>query len=215
MQVVPGIEYVDETSPAHVYLLDDGGEITLIDAGLPDDAPKVLAYLERTGRKPSQVKRIVLTHRHGDHAGAVAALVAATGAEVFAHPDEAGAIASASLRPGAQTAPLVKEIKPLQDGDVVPVFEGLRAVHTPGHTAGHLCLYLPERKVLFTGDAMLNRGGVSGPNPQFTPDLPRAHASLRERIAPLEVETLCVAHGDVIAHGAGPMVRAAIAALAT
>jgi glyoxylase-like metal-dependent hydrolase (beta-lactamase superfamily II) len=204
MQVVPGIEYVDETSPAHIYVLDDGGDLTLIDAGLPNEAPKVLAYLERTGRTPQQVNRIVLTHRHGDHAGAVPDLVAATGAAVYAHEDEAAALAGQAGMP--------EEIHRLEDGDVLPVFEGLRALAVPGHTSGHLCFYLPERKVLFTGDAMLNRGGVSGPNPQFTPDLPGARAALQEKIAPLEVETLCVAHGDVIPAGATPLVRQAIAA---
>ncbi len=206
MQVVPGIEYVDETSPAHIYVLDDGGEITLIDAGLPNEAPKVLAYLERSGRSAQQVKRIVLTHRHGDHAGAVPELVAATGAVVYAHADEAAALVEQPAMP--------QNVQHLQDGDVLPVFEGLHAIAVPGHTSGHLCFYLPERKVLFTGDAMLNRGGISGPSAQHTPDVSRAHTSLREKIASLEVETLCVAHGDVIAQGAGQRLRAAIAALA-
>ncbi len=207
MQVLPGIEYVDETSPAHVYILDDGGELTLIDAGLPNEAAKVLDYLRRTGRAPQQVKRIVLTHRHGDHAGAAAELARVTGAEVYASAEEAAALGQHGLDPS--------QVRQLSDGEVLPIFEGLQAIATPGHTPGHLCFYLPERKVLFTGDAMLNRGGVSGPVPQYTPDLTSAHASLRERIAPLEIDALCVAHGDVIPAGAGPQVRAAIAALAS
>jgi glyoxylase-like metal-dependent hydrolase (beta-lactamase superfamily II) len=205
MEVAPGIEYVDDTSPAHIYVLDDGGEITLIDAGLPNEAPKVLAYLQRTGRAPQQVKRIVVTHRHGDHAGAVPDLVAATRAQVYAHGDEADAIAQQPNSPA--------EIRRIQDGDVVPVFEGLRAIAVPGHTSGHLCFYLPQRRVLFTGDAILNRGGLSGPVAQHTADLQRAHAALRDRIAPLDVETLCVAHGDVIPSGAAEPLRQAIAAL--
>lgn len=205
MQVQPGIEYVDDTSPAHIYVLDDGGEITLIDAGLPNEAPKVLGYLERTGRKPSQVKRIVLTHRHGDHAGAAAELVKATGAELYAHEDEAAALASQEGMP--------KQIHRLADGDVVPVFEGLRAIEVPGHTTGHLCFYLPQRKVLFTGDALINRGTMTGPVPQYTADLASAHRALRERIAPLEVEALCVAHGEVIPSGATQPLRQMIASL--
>src|SRR5919201_7101388 len=122
MQIAPGIEYVDETSPAHIYVLDDGGEITLIDAGLPNEAPKVLAYLERTGRSPQQVKRIVLTHRHGDHAGAVNDLVAATGARVYAHSEEADALAQQPDGP--------QGVQRLEDGAVLPVFEGLRAILT-------------------------------------------------------------------------------------
>ena len=205
MRVVAGIEYVDETSPAHIYVLDDGGEITLIDAGLPNEAPKVLAYLQQTGRSPQQVKRIVLTHRHGDHAGALPDLVAATKAEVYAHADEAAALGQQEAMP--------RDVKLLKDGDVLPIFEGLRAIEVPGHTTGHLCFYLPERKVLFTGDSILNRGGVSGPVPQYTADLPRAHQSLRDKIASLDVETLCVAHGDVIGTGAGPQLKQAIASL--
>jgi glyoxylase-like metal-dependent hydrolase (beta-lactamase superfamily II) len=205
MQVQPGIEYVDDTSPAHIYVLDDKGEITLIDAGLPNEGPKVLEYLQKSGRAPEQVKRIVVTHRHGDHAGAVPALVAATGAQVYAHPDEADAIAQMEGAPA--------EIVRVRDGDVIPVFEGLRAIEAPGHTSGHLCFYLPERRVLFTGDSMINRGSLSGPNPQFTPDVGRAHASLRDKIAPLDVETLCVAHGDVIASGAGDQIRELVLAL--
>ncbi len=205
MNVQDGIEYVDETSPAHIYVLDDGGEITLIDAGLPNEAETVLAYLARTGRKPEQVKRIVLTHRHGDHAGAMPALVRATGATVYAHADEAAALA------GQEGAPA--RIEPLADGDVVPVFEGLRAIGVPGHTTGHLCFYLPERKVLFTGDALINRGSLTGPVAQYTADLSRAHGSLREKIADLDVETLCVAHGDVIPTGVAKQLREVIAGL--
>ena len=206
MQVLPGIEYVDDTSPAHVYVLDDGGELTLIDAGLPNEAPKVLAYLEKTRRKPSQVKRIVLTHRHGDHAGAVPNLVKATGAEVYAHEDEAAAV---SAQEGAPN-----EIKRLKDGDVVPVLGGLRAIEVPGHTTGHLCFYLPRHKALFTGDALINRGEMTGPVAQYTSDVSRAHQSLKDKIAPLDVEALCVAHGDVVTTGAAAPLRKMIAALA-
>ena len=205
MKVQEGIEYVDDTSPAHIYVLDDGGEITLIDAGLPNEAPKVLGYLERTGRKPSQVKRILLTHRHGDHAGAMPELAKATGAAVYAHEDEAAALASQEGAP--------KEIHRLKDGNVVKVFEGLRVIEVPGHTTGHLCFYLPERKVLFTGDALINRGEMTGPVAQYTADLSTAHASLRDKIARLEVETLCVAHGDVVQGGASKPLRAMIAGL--
>lgn len=202
MQVLPGIEYVDDTAPAHVYVLDDNGALTLIDTGLPDEGPKVLDYLKRTGRRPEAVRQIVLTHRHGDHAGALPVLVQATGATVYAHEAEADAI--------AEKAPV--DVR-LRDGDAVPVFEGLVALHTPGHTPGHICLHLPVRRVLFTGDALLNRGTLTGPVPQYTPDLARAHASLREKLAHLAFDTLCVAHGDVILKGADAQVRALLATL--
>ncbi|HET7769782.1 MAG TPA: MBL fold metallo-hydrolase [Chloroflexota bacterium] len=206
MKVTEGIEYVDETSPAHIYVLDDDGEITLIDAGLPNEAPKVLDYLKRTGRTPQQVKRILLTHRHGDHAGAVSELAQATGAEVYAHEDEAAAVEAQAGAP--------KGVKRLKDGDELPVLGGLRAIEVPGHTTGHLCFYAPRHKALFTGDAMINRGSLTGPVPQYTSDLTRAHGSLREKVLPLDVELLCVAHGEVMQSGTPAALKQMIGSLA-
>jgi glyoxylase-like metal-dependent hydrolase (beta-lactamase superfamily II) len=87
---------------------------------------------------------IVLTHGHGDHAGATRSLAEAIGAEVW----------------GPESVEHVDHL--LRDGDAVETDEGeLVAVHTPGHTADHLCFYWPQRRALFAGDMLLGRGDTT------------------------------------------------------
>ena len=90
----------------------------------------------------------------------------------------------------------------------------LEVVHA-GHTEGCIVLYSPSRKVIFTGDVtgdvILNRDGLTGPIPEYSVDLAQAHQSLREKIAPLDFELCCFAHGGVMAQGAGDRVREVIA----
>ncbi len=105
---------------------------TVIDPG-PDDPAHVAALLAAAG----PVARIVLTHRHADHAGAAAALREASGAPVIAHH----AFASALVRPDRMVG----------DGDELP---GLRVLHTPGHASDHVCLAADDG-VLFSGDHVM------------------------------------------------------------
>jgi glyoxylase-like metal-dependent hydrolase (beta-lactamase superfamily II) len=88
--------------------------------------------------------RIVLTHGHADHAGAAPALARALSAEVW----------------GPHEVPAVDRV--LRDGDVVETDAGaLVAVHTPGHTSGHLSFHWPEAGALFAGDLLLGRGDTT------------------------------------------------------
>ena len=84
-------------------------------------------------------------------------------------------------------------------------FDGLRALHAPGHTAGHLALLLPrEGGVLFVGDAAANlrRPGLSFVNE----DMAEVRRSL-ERLAALEFEAACFAHGRTIRRWASSAFR--------
>lgn len=117
----------------NTYLIEAAGGTIVLDPG-PDDPAHVAAVLDAAGR----VGRIVLTHTHIDHVGALPALRAATGAPVH-----------------AWHAPAVPEVVPdvaLRDGDAV---EGWQAVFTPGHAADHLCFAGP-RGVLFSGDHVMS-----------------------------------------------------------
>jgi len=116
----------------NTYLIEAQGGLLVLDPG-PDDPAHVAAIL---GLGP--VARILLSHTHHDHLGAVPALRAATGAPVHAWHD-----------------PAVPEFVPdvrLWDGDVV---DGWRAVFTPGHAADHLCFAGPDG-VLFSADHVMS-----------------------------------------------------------
>lgn len=96
----------------------------------------------------------------------------------------------------------------LDDGDVLDFGGGALAVAVPGHTPGSLALYLPEPRVLFTGDTV-----ARGPEGQvilgvFNVDPPEAVASFK-RMAKLDIEVACFGHGEPLTHGAAAQLRAA------
>ncbi len=136
----PGIRRVVAKNPSvmtyhgtNTYLVDGPAGVIVIDPG-PDSAEHVEAIIAATA---GRVAKIFLTHRHHDHIGAVAALKAATHALTYAFDmDTDTFIPDCALR----------------DGDVV---EGLRAIHTPGHAADHLCFALEVDRILFTGDHVM------------------------------------------------------------
>ncbi len=89
---------------------------------------------------------------------------------------------------------------------------GFRVLHTPGHSAGSICLYNEEKGILFSGDLVRNEKGIlEGPPEEFTPDTRSACRSL-ERVAALDFDVLLPGHGDVILEGAGDRLRTRIVA---
>jgi glyoxylase-like metal-dependent hydrolase (beta-lactamase superfamily II) len=151
-----------------MVLRDDDGRITLVDTGYKNAPDKILAALRQIGAGPRDVTRILLTHAHSDHAGGLAELVGATGAGVLLHIDDAeyvrrghapdldrSRLLGRILRNGGKFgAAEVAEV--LHDGQVLDVAGGLRVVHTPGHTPGHVSLLHEPTKLLITGDSIWN-----------------------------------------------------------
>lgn len=191
------------------YLWQDDDELTLIDTGTADCAAKIEEVLD------GELRRIVLTHWHEDHTGSAAELAARHGAEVMAHRLEAPVIRGEvsgtppvleefevpikAALPPLPPAPPCRVDREVEDGDVLEFGGGTVVIAVPGHTDGSIALHLPERGVLFTGDAVANVGrtmlGV------FNTDRARAVESLH-RLATLEVDTAVFGHGDPITQGA-------------
>jgi glyoxylase-like metal-dependent hydrolase (beta-lactamase superfamily II) len=132
------------------------GEVALIDPGPPDDAHR--AALE-TALAGERIAAIIVTHTHRDHSPLARPMAAAHGAPVYGFGPHATARAR---RPGEETpldaaddTDFVPDVT-LGDGDAV---EGpgwrLEALHTPGHTANHICLALADTGVLFSGDHVM------------------------------------------------------------
>jgi glyoxylase-like metal-dependent hydrolase (beta-lactamase superfamily II) len=90
---------------------------------------------------------------------------------------------------------------------------GLRIIDTPGHTPGHICVLDPVGGLLVAGDALIgSRGGVAGPNPQFTSDLATANESVK-KLATFEFETALFGHGEPVGSGASTAVAGLAAGL--
>lgn len=131
--------YVGTRGLAALLIASPGGHV-LIDGGLPESAPLILDNIRTLGFDPRDVKLILNTHEHFDHAGGIAALQRATGARVAASP-----AAAAVLRTGRAPAddpqygllhdmPPVAEVDVLEDGVVVRVGD---LALTPHFTTGH------------------------------------------------------------------------------
>jgi len=214
LEIIPHVHAVRAIgSKAHLIVED---EITLIDAGHRGSGRMVRRYLERIGRSERDITRIVCTHGHPDHIGGVAEIAAASGATIHMHPADAERLrirfrdVLGDRKPGPILAFLTRPIqdpRPLLHGDVLPVLGGLHVVHTPGHTPGSICLYAPARRLLFSGDVLQVRNGrLAPPHQVFSDDLVEARRSV-ERLAELNVETICFAHYPPLREGARAQLR--------
>ncbi|NKI99372.1 subclass B3 metallo-beta-lactamase [Novosphingobium sp. SG707] len=124
-------------------VIDTGAGLVVIDAGLPQFEPQLKAQIRSLGHKPSDVRYILVTEAHFDHAGGVAALARDTGATVIASP-----YTVAALRKGQtgvedpqngdlQPFPAPKRLRAVPDGGQIKLGDTvITARFTPGHTAG-------------------------------------------------------------------------------
>ena len=214
MEIIPGVHAIESLGIGRAYLYQEADRLTLIDSGLAGSADRIVAAIERVGRKPEELRQIVVTHHHIDHMGALADVVERSGAQVLAHALDAPVVrgerpppvptatgAWRLLRPllarGARSARAVNVDRELADGDEVDLGGGAQVVHVPGHTMGSIALYLPGRKLLFAGDAAANAFGLgppSGPFGMFNEDRPQARQSFR-KLAELDFDVACFGHG--------------------
>jgi glyoxylase-like metal-dependent hydrolase (beta-lactamase superfamily II) len=154
-------------------------EVAVIDPG-PDIAKHVSAIVGASMKE--RVRWVLLTHTHPDHSPATAALVKATGAEVLAF---------------TKRDPDLKVDRAITDGDTIDGTEfRLEVLHTPGHAPNHLCFFLDEERILFTGDTILD-GMYSVVSPKTGGDMAKYLATL-ERLKKMRLSKIAPGHGDVI-----------------
>lgn len=172
--------YFVEASDVNFVLIVDGDEVTLVDSGYPKDRNLVEASVREIGRSLADVVAMLLTHAHVDHIGSAEWMRQDLGVPIHCHSDEA-AQARGELeqriseqdilvrlwRPGVLTFMLnvvakgglnpthVTEVSTFSDGAQLDVPGQPVAVHTPGHTSGHVGFHVPDRGVLITGDALI------------------------------------------------------------
>ena len=207
--MAPGLQQLRAVG-SRVTVVTAGESALAIDAGAIGSVGIVLWGLEALRIRPEQVAVIAITHHHPDHTGGLARLSRATGARVAAHRLDAGVIAGTEPRPdpyrnefvAGVTRPIVRALYGdgvevdtlLEDGDVLPFEEEVRVVHTPGHTPGSTCYYIPEKGAVVVGDALQRRFGRLGPPAEnVTADNKIARESLA-RLLPLDFHTICFSH---------------------
>jgi glyoxylase-like metal-dependent hydrolase (beta-lactamase superfamily II) len=205
--------------------MDEQNGNTLVDAGLPNQTEAISAALVEAGIGVGDLRRIIFTHQDLDHVGSGAALVRQSDARVLAHPADAPYIEGSQrpLKPSPemleqrpQMREVLERLEPVgideyvEDGTRLDLAGGTRVISTPGHTPGHISLYVERSKVLIAGDALTaERGSLNGPNPSMTLEMRTAIQSLR-RLADLEIDTIVCYHGGVVSEDANGQLRRVI-----
>jgi glyoxylase-like metal-dependent hydrolase (beta-lactamase superfamily II) len=152
----------------NTWLLGDGPALVVIDPG-PDDESHLAALRRTVGGNAVGV--VLVTHGHADHLELAERFAGLYHARLARYPD-------------------------LADGDVVRVGSlNLTALHTPGHAPDHLAFWMPDDRVLFTGDLILGRGSSMVTYPEG--DVAAYLRSL-ERVAELRPRLLFPGHWDPV-----------------
>src|SRR3990172_10495012 len=100
MEGIEGVHTMEGLGVGRAYLYQEADRLTLIDTGLPGSAERVFGAIERIGRRPEELRQIVITHHHPDHTGALAGVVERTGAQVPVHALDAPVVRGERSPPG-------------------------------------------------------------------------------------------------------------------
>lgn len=169
----------DLTDPfdCHVYLLDGGDELALVDVGAGMGAEAILENVRAEGFDPARIRHLLLTHAHGDHAGGAARMRALLGgpavylsgtvARALRTGDERAVSLDVAKRAGIyppdyRLEPCEVDVA-LAEGDTVRIGDlALDVLDTPGHSDGHVSFVLEHAGVrtLFAGDVVFFGGRI-------------------------------------------------------
>lgn len=170
-----------------------------------DPGDQIEDILEILRREQLTLKQIVITHAHIDHVGGAMKLKAATGAPILMNRDDYGLLKMLGMQAlwvGMRPPGRVEVDEALSEGRVLKIGAiPANVIHTPGHTEGSICLYLPEEKKLIAGDTLFagSIGRTDLPGGNFE----KIIRSLHTRLLALPDETEVVpGHGPETTIGA-------------
>ena len=232
MKIAPGIHRIGDQSMVNSYLLEDAGEVTIIDAGLSGYYRAIPGELAAMGRTVADVRALLLTHGHSDHIGFAERLRRERQVPVSVHEADAAlargevrnpakGFGPTKLRPllgflwfgalhGGLRTPKLREVATFGDGATLDVPGSPRVILTPGHTPGSAVLHVASLDVLFVGDALATYAvttGARGPQvAPFTADAAQALASL-SRLEDVSAGLVLPGHGDPWTGGVEEAVR--------
>jgi glyoxylase-like metal-dependent hydrolase (beta-lactamase superfamily II) len=171
-----------EIGIVNVFLIKTNDGLVLVDAAWPNKADAVLEGVRRTGNDSAEIKHLLLTHGHVDHAGSAAEISRRTGAKVYVNTADLTLTAKGEagydgitvtpgiiprlvyrfvIRPGGTKYESFSIDKTIGDREILPFANDIEVIHTPGHCAGHVSFFLPQDRILIAGDICSNVMGLS------------------------------------------------------
>jgi glyoxylase-like metal-dependent hydrolase (beta-lactamase superfamily II) len=237
VEVVPGIRRIGQ-GLVNVYLLEEAGEITIVDAGAPGYWKDLPAELAAMGRSLDDVRALVLTHAHSDHVGFAERIRRERGIPVSVHPDDAAlargevkqtrdpngpgyrgwsiraiaGFAVFALGHGMTKVTPIADVGTFLDGATLNLPGAPRVVHLPGHTAGSVAFHVPARDAIFVGDAFVTRDVITGRRgPRFATTFNednRQAIASLARLDGLAARHVLPGHGDAWSDGLAEALRA-------
>lgn len=205
MEVAKGVDMLEldfHGNKIHPVLVWDKEMAILIDTGFPGQIEDLRLAIEQIGVSLDQLKVIILTHQDVDHIGNLP--------DMLQNPNHSITVYAHELdKPYIQgELPLLKDShlhNPpkgkvndiLVDHQELPFCGGIHVIHTPGHTAGHISLYLKQSKTLIAGDSMYSvNGQLQGIHTPTTPDIDSARRSLRKYLN-FDIASVVCYHGGL------------------
>ena len=184
---------------SNIFLVKDGERFVLFDAGIHHFFKDTVAAIEELGLEFKKMDRLILTHTHLDHSGSTPEFKGRLkDLEVWVSEEEGSLLEQGddTIVLGSmlgQRLPPIPVAKKLHDGDVFKVGAySFEVLSTPGHSAGSLCFFEPNHKLLISGDVVFRHGSFG------RVDFPTGNGKVLiqsiERLASLPVEMLLPGH---------------------
>lgn len=217
------MQFGDITESVHPTVLWDENSVILIDCGFIGSFPVLEEELKRHGLTPGQITGILLTHHDHDHMGAAAEIKRQNPNVILYASSKEAPYISAEEKPlrlvqaealqeslpvehqafGEAFCNMLRQVEPvqvdrlLQGGENLDWCGGCRIISTPGHTPGHISLFMTRKNIVITGDAIALAEGVPViANPQFTLDMTQAEKSMGNLLA-MKADAYYCYHGGI------------------
>ena len=205
MEIAKGIEMLQlefQEFVIHPILLWDDEMAVLIDTGFPGQIEDIQVEMEKVGVSFDKLQVVILTHQDIDHRGSLPELLqrCRSNIKVYAHELDKPYIEGdlPLLKDGnVENRPKGKVSDTMIDGQELPYCGGILILHTPGHTPGHISLYLKQSKILVAGDSMYSVNGMlGGIHAPTTINIKEAQQSLKKYLN-LDIESVVCYHGGL------------------